>query len=329
MIIESRNQSVEGERQCCVTKIKKVLSMHKGEIKMKKAIFLMTVCLLVLLLSTTAAAHELWIEVEHKTATEQLRVDISWGHLRDFYDPVNIENLSLFVRYPDGQVAELVLEEAGVQGRAFVTPKGEGEYLFWALRKPGTFTPGDGITRLSIHSAKTAYLLGDGPATSSQPTDLPLEIVPAADISTISPGVFSGKVLFEGEPLPGAVVVAYGPDELSVSGETASDGSFKLDLPSAGKWLVKASFQVDEEGRLGEVDYARISRTSTLLFTLAEVAAGTPPAEPAPAVSEPAVAEAGGVNSLAMLTFLVGLLLGAAAAFFFAGRAGSCRKPGN
>lgn len=284
---------------------------------MKRTIFLMTVCLLFLFLVTPAAAHELWIEVEYKETAKQLRVDVSWGHLRDYFDPVKIENLSLFVRYPDGQVAELPLEEAGVQGRAFVTPRGEGEYLFWAKREPGTFTPGDGITRLSIHSAKTAYILGNGRATSSQPTDLPFEIIPSADIGTISPGYFSGKVLFEGEPLPGAVVVAYGPDEAGVSGETSADGSFKLNLPSGGKWLVKANFLVDEEGKLGEVDYARISRTSTLLFTLAEEAAIVPPAAPAPAEVEATADEAKGVNTLTILSFFVGLLLGAAAVFFY------------
>lgn len=294
---------------------------------MKRMIFLMTVCLLVLFLVAPAAAHELWIEVEYKAVAEQLRVDLSWGHLRDYYDPVNIENLSLFVRYPDGQVAELELEEAGVQGRAFVTPKGEGEYLFWAERKPGTFTPGDGITRLSIHSAKTAYVLGDGSATSNQPTDLLFEIIPSAAIGTVSPGTFSGKVLFEGKPLPDAVVVAYGPDETSVSGETAADGSFKINLPSAGKWLVKANFQVDEEGRLGEVDYARISRTSTLLFALAEEAATAPPAQLAPTVSDIVVDEASRVNAFTILIFFTGLLLGAAAALFFAGKLGICKKP--
>lgn len=295
---------------------------------MKKKIFMLTVCLLLMLLAAPAAAHELWIEVEHKEAAGQLRVDLSWGHLRDFYDPVNIENLSMFVRYPDGQVAELELEEAGVQGRAFVTPKGEGEYLFWALRKPGTFTPGDGITRKSIHSAKTVYILGEGQATSSEPTDLPFEIVPSAAISTISPGAFSGKVLFEGEPLPGAVIAAYGPNEISVSGKTAPEGSFSINLPSAGKWLVKASFQVDEKGALGEVDYAKISRTSTLLFTLAEEVVSAPPAQIAPPVSEQTVDSAGGANSLMILTFIAGLLLGAAAAFFFASRAGNNRKFG-
>lgn len=295
---------------------------------MKKIFFMLTVCLLLILLAAPATAHELWIEVEHKEAAGQLRVDLSWGHLRDYFDPVNLENLSLFVRYPDGQVAELELAEAGVQGRAFVTPKGEGEYLFWALRKPGTFTPGDGITRMSIHSAKTAYILGDGPATSSQATDLPFEIVPSAAIDTISPGVFSGKVLFEGEALADAVIAAYGPNEISVNGKTAPDGSFSINLPSAGKWLVKASFQVDEAGTLGEVNYAKISRTSTLLFMLAEAAASTPPAQPAPPVSEPVADSAGSANSLMILTFVAGLLLGAAAAFFFASRAGIGRKLG-
>jgi len=295
---------------------------------MKKKIFMLTVCLLLMLLAAPATAHELWIEVEHKEAAGQLRVDLSWGHLRDYYDPVNIENLSMFVRYPDGQVAELELEEAGVQGRAFVTPKGDGEYLFWALRNPGTFTPGDGITRMSIHSAKTAYILGDGPATSTQPAELPFEIVPSAAIGTIFTGAFSGKVLFEGEPLPGAVIAAYGPEDISVSGETAPDGSFSINLPSAGKWLVKASFQVDEKGTLGEVDYAKISRTSTLLFTLAEEVVSAPPAQPAPPVSEPVAESAGGANSLMILTFIAGLLLGAAAALFFASRAGIGRKFG-
>ena len=271
---------------------------------MKKIGLVGIVCLLLVLLPSTAGAHELWIEVDYMTADNELRVDVSWGHIRDFYDPASSENFSAFVRYPDGQEEELELEQAGVQGRAFVSLRGEGEYVVWAVRAPGTHTPGDGISRLSIQKAKAVFVLGDGPATSTQPTDLPFEIIPTEDILSITTGTFSAQALLDGEPVAGATVSAYGPNQAVLTSETAADGTFSLNIPADGTWLVKTSFEVDEEGTLGENNYEKVGRTTTLVFTIDDAEVPAPNMAPA----------AGGNNTNTILALISGIFLGAAAA---------------
>ncbi|EEG78804.1 DUF4198 domain-containing protein [Dethiobacter alkaliphilus] len=283
---------------------------------MKKAVLITVVCLMVLMLGSMASAHELWIEVEHMPVADELRVDVSWGHIRDFYDPANVETFSLFVRYPNGQTEELELEAAGVQGRAFVVPQEEGEYVFWAVRAPGTYTPGDGITRLSVQLAKTVFVVGDGPATSTEPTDLFFEIIPDADINSITTGTFSGQALLEGEPVADATVSAYGPDEAIVESETAADGTFSVDLSTPGTWLVKVSFETDEGSTVEGTDYEKTGRTTTLVVEIPgeeAVAATAPAAQEAPAAND-------GSTTNMILAFIVGVLLGGAVSLFFASK---------
>lgn len=264
-----------------------------------------------LLFAGTAFAHELWIEVKYKAADDELQADIFWGHFGDFVDNANADNYTMFVRYPDGQTEELAVEKQGMQGRSYMTPKGEGEYVFWALRKPSTRTAEDGITRLSVQLAKTVVVVGEGPATSTEETGMPFEIMPLSGLPTV-PGPFSGKVLLDGEPSAGMDVSAYGPDGATLQATTAEDGTFGLTIPVAGSWLVKVSGQFAEEGTLDEVQYTETGKTSTIGFSVPEEANS---ASPVMTAASAGTAAFGGSDSI--LTFFTGLFLGAAAALFF------------
>ncbi len=258
-----------------------------------------------LLLSPKAFAHELFIEVKEDRASGELQVDVLWGHIRDFLDQANYENYELYVREPDGNVKQLELEGIGVQARAHFNPQTEGEYVFWANRIPSTYTPGDGITRLSVQMAKHIVQVGDGPETSSQPVDLLLDIVPETSVKNFELGTFKAEVLLEGEPIADATVTAYGPNDEIFEGTTDSDGAFEFELTSNGQWLLKANIQTEESGTVNDVDYELTSRTSTLLLDNSNEVKSATQSE-------------NSSNPFTLITILiVGLLLGAALTFMF------------
>lgn len=260
------------------------------------------VFLLVLQLSFPASAHELWIEVEDKG--EELQVEVLWGHIGDYLDEANIDDYRLFVRYPSGSVDELALERIGVQGRTFFSPVEEGEYVFWAEREPGTYTPGEGVTTLSVQTAKHLFHFGDGPGTGDQPVEMVLEIVPVTDLSEFAHGTLEGKVLWEGEPAAGAAVSAYGPGDRVLEAESDADGFFTLELDVPGTWLVKGNITAEEEGELDGEEYGMASRTTTLLIDADAKEGGT--AAPA----------AGTFSAVMVIPLLIGLLLGGAGTLF-------------
>ena len=259
---------------------------------------------LTLLLTPKALAHELFIEVKEDRASSELRIDVLWGHIRDFLDQANYEDFELYVRTPDGNVEQLELEGIGVQGRAHLMPQADGEYVFWANRRAGTYTPGDDITRLSVQMAKHIVQVGDGPETSSQPVDLLFDIVPETSVKNFDIGTFKGSVLLDGSPIADATVTAYGPKDEILEETTDNDGTFKFDLTSKGQWLLKANIQTEESGKVDGEDYELTSRTSTLLIDNSQ--------------EMPAATTSANANPFTLITILViGLLLGSALTFMF------------
>lgn len=257
---------------------------------MKKKMIALLVGLTVLLVASTALAHELWIEIDYING--KLQADVSWGHVNEFYDPLNHEAVKLFVRYPNGQTEELKLQEAGDQARGSVTAKDKGEYVFWAMRNPSTFSPSDDVTRLSMQMAKTVFVHGEGPATSNAATALPLEIIPDAKLAGATVGgTFSGRALLEGQPFAGATVAIYGPDDdgdTAKMATTGADGRINFSMPESGQWLVKVSGRVEEAGTLGDTAYNEVSRASTLYFNVVGKTAAAPAA---PAAAQPAATD--------------------------------------
>ncbi|MFN7251459.1 MAG: DUF4198 domain-containing protein [Anaerobacillus sp.] len=279
---------------------------------MKKLIFL-TTFVLFLIFAPKAFAHELFIQVQEDKASNELQIDVLWGHLRDFLDQANYENYELFVRYPSGEVEQLDLEKIGVQARAFIPATEKGEYVFWATRKPGTYTPDDGVTRLSLQMAKTVHQVGSGNETASEPVGLMLEIVPETSLGNFTKGKLKGKVLLESEPLAEATITAYGPDGELLEGVSANDGFFEFDLQSNGEWLIKASFQTEEAGILEDTEYELVGRTTTLLVDTTN-----------PSANNAASTSTNPLSYIAVL--IIGLLMGASITFISLKKGGRNKK---
>ena len=251
-------------------------------------------------------AHELFIHIEEDQETGELRVDILWGHIRDFIDAGNYENYKLQVRHPDGTVEPLPLEKIGVQARAYFQPTEEGEYVFWAERKPSTYTPDGGETQLSLQMAKTTFYKGNGSETSSQPTDLALEVIPTHSLSSFTTGEFKGQVLLEGMAVSDAAISAYGPQGEVLEGVSDADGHFELELSSRGEWLIKANVRTDDSGVLEDEEYTKTSRTSTFLMNTENVESQS---------------GSGDVSMWSLiLTALIALLVGSSATLLITGR---------
>ncbi|RXJ00309.1 DUF4198 domain-containing protein [Anaerobacillus alkaliphilus] len=231
-----------------------------------KKVLIVTLLMISLLIAPKAFAHELFIQVKEDQTSNELQVDVLWGHLRDFIDQGNPDNYELFVKLPNGQTKQLEMERIGVQARAFIPASETGQYVFWAMRKPSTYTPGDEPTRLSLQRAKTVYHVGSGDNITNHPVGLDLEIIPETNLAIFNQGLLKGNVLFEGNPQSNVTVTAYGPAGEHFEGVTGADGAFEFNLRSNGEWLIKASFQTDESGTLDDTDYELTGRTTTLIF---------------------------------------------------------------
>ncbi|MEA2239536.1 MAG: hypothetical protein QOC81_4260 [Thermoanaerobaculia bacterium] len=82
--------------------------------------------------------------------------------------------------------------------------------------------------------------------TATQPLGLRYEIVPSHD-PTVSTAPFVGRVLYEGRPLPGALVIAVWQSNPAVrmGARSGRDGAFSFAFPHAGVWLIKSVQMVD------------------------------------------------------------------------------------
>jgi len=78
---------------------------------------------------------------------------------------------------------------------------------------------------------------------ASRPLGLLFELVPESDLFVFKPGSSSGfRLLFQGKPLEGALVVAISRQNPNkkISGRSDRNGRVPLRLDQAGDWLVKA-----------------------------------------------------------------------------------------
>ncbi|GAE24893.1 hypothetical protein JCM9140_856 [Halalkalibacter wakoensis JCM 9140] len=233
-------------------------------------ILLFAVCCFLFLFPSNISAHELFIQVEENETEQELRVDVLWGHLRDFLDEANHDQYELFVRYPNGDTDQLSIESIGVHAVSYVPITEEGAYTFWAVRKPSTYTPDSGITQLSNQMAKAIHYIGENSSNSNQPIDLNLEIVPAGDTSNFTTGNFESIILLDGVEVSDATVTAYGPEGEILEGASDQNGRIELNLDSSGEWLLKANVRTEETGMLEDEEYEVISQTSTLLIDTSE-----------------------------------------------------------
>lgn len=84
-----------------------------------------------------------------------------------------------------------------------------------------------------------------GSSLVTQPLGFTYEIVPDAD-PTVSAGPLHGRVFYNGEALPGALIEALWRDDPRVRLKTRSDarGGFAFALPRSGVWLIKSVHMV-------------------------------------------------------------------------------------
>ena len=135
-----------------------------------------------------------------------------------------------FVELPAPQFEEYLRQEGLERIIAARARRGDGA-------KPG---------REHFYRYAKAFLTAErtSPAVT-QPIGLAYEIVPDDD-PTLRAGPFRGRVLYDGKPLPEALVVAMLRVDPSVRLAVRSDaqGAFSLALPRAGVWLIKSVHMV-------------------------------------------------------------------------------------
>lgn len=268
---------------------------------MKKLLCVLGLCVIFILgYAIDAHAHELYIQIEEDLDNNELKIEIIWGHIRDFVDQANHENYELFARYPNGEIIALELEQVGVFARSYLPISGNGEYIFWANRKPSVYSPSADESILSVQMAKAVYHVGKGSSSDNPLVDLTLEILPQENLGDFGDGEFQGYVLFDGSPAPsGTIVNAYGPQKEILEAKTDDSGAFSLTLNSHGLWLLKANVRTKEEGELNDTHYQEISRTSTLVFDTSSSAKNS---------SSPSVA-------MVLILLFTGVLLGSSGTF--------------
>jgi len=102
--------------------------------------------------------------------------------------------------------------------------------------------PGREVFSRSVKSLLVAEPSGAGAKGFDRTLGLPLELVFRKDPFRAVPGKMPLRLLSDGKPLPGALVVAMeqSAPEGRVSGRTDAHGDVTLDLSRKGVWLVKA-----------------------------------------------------------------------------------------
>ncbi|KRG71689.1 DUF4198 domain-containing protein [Pseudoxanthomonas dokdonensis] len=228
------------------------------------------VCCLGLLLSAGAAqAHEFWlvphdplVEVDSKVVFE-LRIGVTWPGVQSTRRPGQVEwfraidaqgtrdvagrDESLAVGNLKTRVAGATvvamrthpshIELSGHEFTEYLAEEGLNNVIEMRRQRGLSDTPG----REDYSRCAKSIVFVDG---SSQGFDavsgLPLELVPRSDPLAYAPGQpFKVNAMFNGEPLPNALVKAQLKSDPVVELQATSDaaGNVSFDLPQAGLWL--------------------------------------------------------------------------------------------
>lgn len=228
------------------------------------------------LLAAPAAAHDFWIEPSsfRPAPGERVAVRLRVGeHMQGDPVPRDPGRIERFAAVGPAGEAEV----AGVPGSdpaGWVSPAGPG--LHWlvfdsnpaSLEQAGPkfdrYLGEEGLERIrelrkgagpvrEIYSrcAKSLIRVGDGSAGYDRALGLELELIPEKDPYSLKPGeALPVRLLYRGEPLDGALVVAMASPEARVAART-SGGRASLVLDRPGLWLVKAVHMVRAPGGSG------------------------------------------------------------------------------
>lgn len=224
---------------------------------------------IILLLAGPAMAHDFWIEPSsfRPAPGERVAVRLRVGE-RMQGDPVprNPDRIERFAAVgPEGEAE--VVGIAGSDPAGWTSPAGPG--LHWivfdsnhaSLEQAGPkfdeYLGEEGLERIremrrgsgpvkEIYSrcAKSMLRVGDGSTGHDRALGLELELIPEKDPYSLEPGeALPLRLLYRGEPLDGALVVAMASPEARVAART-SGGRVSLKLDRPGLWLVKAVHMV-------------------------------------------------------------------------------------
>ena len=213
--------------------------------------------------------------MESKDATVELSLKF-WHPFEN--NGMNLEKPAVFQVYFDGTTENLlqVLREKKEQG--FTTWHGE-----YAVKKPGIYAfvmePKPYFEKeedcFIVHITKTYVSAFGGDDSWDTPLGLKAEIVPLSDPNTLYAGnLFQGKVLQEGNAVPGATIeVEWYPGE-KLKGEApyesmiaqtvkADDsGVFSFVAPRAGWWgfaaLLEGDKKIEHEGSAKDVEIGAV-----------------------------------------------------------------------
>ncbi|MDA8139964.1 MAG: DUF4198 domain-containing protein [Desulfobacteraceae bacterium] len=212
-----------------------------------------------------AAAHDMWIEVRDYTPApgEEITMTLTYDHHLPGREFLSKEYLhEIYMLRPDGSRTP-IQSYSEVEYKAEAAPAGTGTHLIVATQK-GRFwtktTEGyqSGKSKKEVkepiactYSAKSAKAIINigAPAGTvpSKPLGHDLEIVSLADPGGLRAGDFLPvKVLFKGQPLSGADVVATyvgfsrEKNTFAYATKSGADGVAKIRIATPGAWLVAA-----------------------------------------------------------------------------------------
>jgi uncharacterized GH25 family protein len=218
------------------------------------------------LLATQASAHFMWLNVHDYTpkADQTAKFTVGWGHA--FYNPVGDilcgrETLDgFYLMDPKGKTIEAKpLNEFQYESASSLS---RGTYLAIVKRKEGFSTKtAEGYKHQSKKGLKNVisskYLGMYGKAVinagepvdtqaAMQPLDLPFEIIPLADPSTLKAGdYFRFKLLYQGKPVAEDIKATYAGFSYggawAYSTRTDKQGIGEVKILESGIWVIYAN----------------------------------------------------------------------------------------
>jgi uncharacterized GH25 family protein len=224
--------------------------------------------------AAAARAHDFWIEPSsfHPDPGSEIAVALRVG--QDFRGEPVPRNPPLIQRFAllsgrtetpiDGlpgadPAGQLRIPAAGVywiafrSGRSSITLEGDKFEKYLSEEGLEAVSKTRGARGESAKPAHEVYsrsvkclLVSGNPGASAKDFDRPLgltlELIPRRDPGKAIPGPLPVALLYDGKPLPGALVVAMeqGSSADKVSARTDARGEATLKLPRKGVWLVKA-----------------------------------------------------------------------------------------
>jgi uncharacterized GH25 family protein len=214
------------------------------------------------LVSSPALAHDFWIEPSAFTpeAGQLVKLKLWVGERLGGETLPRNESLIESFSAVRGTAAAPVLGIDGSDPAGILRPAAPGGVIiaYRSLRSAVELPPDKFKAYLALEGLKSVdpgrevfsrcaksllAVNGRGDTTFTQPVGLTLELVPEADPYTLAPGDrLTVRLLYQGEPLAGALVMALDAVDADKPQQIRSDalGRATFTLPRSGSWLVKA-----------------------------------------------------------------------------------------